>query len=368
MNSFFEKAFSSIEFAGMKLPNRFALAPMTRVSADPDGSVTELMVEHYGRYAEGGFGLVITEGVYPDKEASQGYANQPGLADIPQAESWQPVIKKVHDAGAKIIVQLMHAGAQVQYNRFTETPIAPSAVKPKDKPLGLYGDQENWYEPEAMQEHEFDHVMNSFVGAVKRAQEAGFDGVELHAANGYLLNEFLSTHFNEREDQWGGSLAERAQFVVMLVKAVRAAVLDDFVVGIRLSQTTITDSDYQLPEGEEGFEWLVKALKDAGVDFIHTTDAEVNRKSLRDGERSMAEVVRDLGVAQIINGGITEDNYEELAEQYPDSLLAIGRRALANPDFVNRVKSNEPLAELDFEMLQPVANIENELKWREANS
>lgn len=368
MTGILENEFSTTEFAEMKLDNRFVLAPMTRVSADPDGCANELMADHYERYAKGGFGLLITEGTYLDKDASQGYANQPGIADVPQKEAWEPIVKRVHDAGAKIILQLMHAGAQVQYNRFTETPIGVSEQQPKGKPLGLYGDQENWYDVKEMDEHEFDQVMNAFVASVKRAHEAGFDGVELHAANGYLLYEFLSTHFNNRKDQWGGGIEERAKFILMLVKAARSAVSDDFSIGIRLSQITITDGDYQLPEGEEGFEWLVKALQKAGISYIHTTDNGVNRKALKDGDRSLAQVVRDAGVPLIINGGITEDNYEELAEEYPDALMALARKALANPDFVKRVKGSDEVKDLDFAMLQPIANIENELKWREQNA
>src|SRR5690606_2980771 len=133
----------------------------------------ELMVKHYRRYAKGGFSMIITEGIYPDKDSSQGYANQPGLADIPQQESWEPIVKAVHEEGAKIIAQIMHAGAQMQYNRYTEEAIAPGANKPVGKPLGLYGKQEEWYEPEAMNEHHFDSVMNGMVAAVKRAEAAG---------------------------------------------------------------------------------------------------------------------------------------------------------------------------------------------------
>lgn len=362
----FDSVFDNTKLAGLALSNRFAVAPMTRVSADPDGVANALMVKHYQRYVEGGFGLVITEGVYPDDSASQGYANQPGIADVPQQEAWQPIINAVHEAGGKIIAQLMHAGAQLQYNRFTDKPIAPSDAKPVGDPLGFYGDQEHWYDAEVMTERHFEQVLNGFVAAIKRAEAAGFDGVELHGANGYLLNELLSTHFNTRDDKWGGNLEKRAEFILMLVKAARAAVSDSFVLGIRLSQITVTDQDYQWPEGEAGFDWLVKALREAGIDFIHTTDASVDRKALKDGERSLAEVVRDAGIPLIVNGGIDASNYEDIAKRYPDAVLALGKAALADPAFVNKVKAGEAPAGLDFAMLQPIANVENELKWREA--
>ncbi|CAB0150306.1 NADH oxidase [Pseudidiomarina piscicola] len=363
----FNSEFSSTEFAGMKLHNRFALAPMTRVSAEANGRANARMVEHYKRYAEGGFALLITEGIYPDQAASQGYENQPGLADALQVESWLPIIRAVHDSGAKIIAQLMHAGAQVQYNSFDQQPLGVTEQQPKGAPLGLYGTQESWHDVKAMDESDFERVLNGFLHGIRGAVEAGFDGVELHGANGYLLNEILSTHFNTREDKWGGDMQRRAQFVLEIVKAAREMVPNGFVLGMRLSQITITDQDYQWPEGEESFNWLVQALADAGIDYIHTTDTEVNTPALKGGVRSLAEVVRDAGIPLIVNGGIDDTNYAKVAAHYPESLLALGKAALADPQFVNKVKEGDKPDALDFAMLQPIANIENEMRWRAEN-
>lgn len=360
----FDSEFSSIEFAGMKLENRFALAPMTRVSAQSNGRANELMVEHYKRYAEGGFALIITEGIYPDQDASQGYENQPGLADALQVESWLPIIRAVHDAGAKIIAQLMHAGAQMQYNRYDKQPLGITEQQPVGKPLGLYGNQEAWHDVKAMDESDFERVLNGFLHGIRGAVEAGFDGVELHGANGYLLNEIISTYFNTRDDKWGGDMQQRAQFLLEVVKAAREMVGDAFVLGIRLSQITITDPDYQWPEGEEGFNWLVQALGEAGIDYIHTSDNEANRPALKGGARSLAEVVRDAGIPLIVNGGIDANNYATIAAHYPGALLAVGKAALADPEFVNKVKEGDKPDALDFAMLQPIANIENEMRWR----
>ncbi|WP_411359974.1 NADH:flavin oxidoreductase [Pseudidiomarina sp. YC-516-91] len=360
----FDSPFDAVDFAGLRLRNRFALAPMTRVSAEANGRANAAMVDHYVRYAKGGFGLLITEGIYPDQAASQGYAYQPGLADALQTESWVPIVKAVHAADSKIIAQIMHAGAQLQYNRYVDQPIGLTEQKPMAKPLGLYGDQEAWFEPKPMTETDFDQVMNGFLGAIRNAQAAGFDGVELHGANGYLLNQMLSTHFNTREDKFGGSLEKRAKFILDLVKSAREMVDNDFALGIRLSQITITDQDYQWPEGEEGFAWLVQALTDAGIDFIHTTDTSADRASLRDGDRSLAEVVQDTGVALIVNGGINDENYQDVANSYPDALLALGKAALADPAFVRKIQGGEPVDALDFAMLQPIANVENEMRWR----
>ncbi|MEC7816068.1 MAG: NADH:flavin oxidoreductase [Pseudomonadota bacterium] len=357
-----------IRFSGLDLPNRFALAPMTRTSAEADGTPNALMADHYEGYAKGGFGLIITEGTYTDDKGSQGYANQPGIINDAQINGWKPVVERVHAAGSKIVMQLMHAGAQFQANRFTDQPIAPSAVAPKGAPLGLYGDQQAWLIPSEMTETDIREAIDGFARSAANAKAAGFDGVEIHGANGYLINQFLSTHFNHRDDQYGGSLENRARFAVEVVRAVRKAAGEDFPVGIRLSQGTVTDPDYQLPEGEDGFRTLVELVRDAGADFVHTTDGEVNRSHFVAGQASLASVAASVdGIELIINGSVDETNHQDLANQYPGTLLAIGKKALANPDFVQRLKDGKEIADLDFAMLQPKATISNELNWRKQN-
>ncbi|MDX1560990.1 MAG: NADH:flavin oxidoreductase, partial [Marinobacter sp.] len=179
----------SIKFKSIEVPNRFALAPMTRTSAEPNGSPNSLMADHYEGYAKGGFGLVITEGTYTDDKASQGYANQPGIINQDQIDGWKTIVDRVHAAGSKIFVQLMHAGAQFQANRFTEQPQGPSEVTPKGAPLGFYGDQTEWQTPAAMTKADIQAAVDGFAESAANAKAAGFDGIEIHGANGYLLNQ-----------------------------------------------------------------------------------------------------------------------------------------------------------------------------------
>jgi 2,4-dienoyl-CoA reductase-like NADH-dependent reductase (Old Yellow Enzyme family) len=359
----------SAEFCSVKLANRFALAPMTRTSADADGKPNALMADHYERYAKGGFGLLITEGTYTDDRASQGYGNQPGIINDAQIEGWRVVVERVHAAGSKIFTQLMHAGAQFQANRFTDQPLGPSEVAPKGAPLGFYGDQRLWQIPGAMNDTDIQTAIDGFARSATNAKAAGFDGIEIHGANGYLLNQFLSTHFNKREDGYGGSLEKRLRLVVEVVRAVRKAVGEHYPVGIRLSQGTVTDPDYQLPEGAAGFRQIVEAVRDAGADFVHTTDGDVNRPHFTDGDQSLAGVATDVpGIGLILNGGIDETSCQEIANQFPDALLAVGKKALANPDFVQRLKDGKEIADINFEMLQPKATIANELAWRKNNA
>ena len=150
-----------------------------------------------------------------------------------------------------------------------------------------------------------------------------------------------------------------------MVIAVREAVGEDYPVGIRLSQGTVTDPDYQLPEGEAGFRRIVEAVRDAGADFVHTTDGDVNRPHFVEGNQSLASVAAAVdGIELIINGNIDETNYQDMANQFPGALLAVGKKALANPDFVQRIKDGKEIADIDFAMLQPKATIANELAWR----
>jgi 2,4-dienoyl-CoA reductase-like NADH-dependent reductase (Old Yellow Enzyme family) len=359
----------SIKFNTIEVPNRFALAPMTRTSAEPDGTPNGLMADHYEGYAKGGFGLVITEGTYTDDKASQGYANQPGIINEAQVAGWKTIVDRVHAAGSKILVQLMHAGAQFQANRYTDQPLGASKVIPKGAPLGFYGDQTEWKTPKAMTEADIHTAIDGFARSAANAKAAGFDGIEIHGANGYLLNQFLSTHFNRREDEYGGPLENRLRLVVEVVNAVRQAVGEDFTVGIRLSQGTVTDPDYQLPEGESGFRQIVEAVRDAGADFVHTTDGDVNRKHFIKGAQSLAGVAASVeGIELLLNGNIDETNCQDVASQFPGALLAVGKKALANPDFVQRLKDGKEIADIDFAMLQPKATITNELAWRKQNA
>jgi 2,4-dienoyl-CoA reductase-like NADH-dependent reductase (Old Yellow Enzyme family) len=363
------EVFKEAKLGNLELSNRLVVAPMTRISAEHEGEPTELMEDYYARFADGGFDLIISEGVYPDRKGSQGYQYQPGITDDAQQAGWEKIVTKVHDAGAAMICQLMHAGAQMQYNRFYEHPMGPSEIAPKGVPLSMYGNLEQWTKPEAIDEADFNQIMNGFVGAAKRAKAAGFDGIELHGANGYLLHQLLSTYFNDRNDQWGGNLDNRLRFLNMLVKSVRDAVGEDYIVGMRLSQITVTDVDYQWPEGEDGFRHILETLRDAGLTYVHTTDTAVNRKALKDSEKSLAEVAAEVeGLELIINGGVTENNLEDIAAQYPDALIAVARKALVNQDFAQRLHDGADIDELDPTMLEPKATIQHELNWRKINS
>ena len=242
---------SPLQIGSTQLSSRVALAPMTRISATEDGLVTEKMVSYYEAFARGGFSLLITEGIYTDTAYSQGYLYQPGLATDEQARSWATVVDAVHAAGSTIFAQLMHAGSQAQGSRFVDSTIGPSAVAPKGEQLGFYRGEGPYRVPGEITPAQMEEVRQGFVAAALGARDAGFDGVEIHGANGYLLDEFLTDYLNRRTDEYGGSPENRVRFAAEICRAVREAVGPDMTVGIRISQSKVSDHDHRWAGGAE---------------------------------------------------------------------------------------------------------------------
>ena len=354
--------FAPYRLGPLSLPNRIALAPMTRTSAEPSGLANDRMVRYYTRFAEGGFGLLITEGAYPDLAHSQAYENQPGIADEEQAASWRPVVEAVHRAGGRIICQLMHAGALVQYNRFVREAIAPSAVKPKGRQLEEHGGSGEFAVPREMTREEIDAVISGFAAAARRAKQVGFDGVEVHAANGYLLDQFLSEGINLRTDEYGGPAANRVRLTVQVLEAIRHAVGPDFVVGVRISQGKVNDFDHKWRNGLEDARIIFTALAAAKADFIHTTEYKAFRPAIGEDGPTLAALAKTYGGLPVIANGKLGDpeRAERLLADGDADLAAIGTSALVNPDWPRKVKTGLPLAPFDHAFLHPIATIRDE--------
>jgi 2,4-dienoyl-CoA reductase-like NADH-dependent reductase (Old Yellow Enzyme family) len=351
----------------LSLNNRIAVAPMTRISATEDGRVTEDMIRYYQGFAEGGFGLIITEGVYPDLAYSQGYLHQPGIGDDAQAQSWKPVADAVHGAGAKVIMQLMHAGALSQGNHWKQETVAPSAVQPKGEQLGFYRGQGAYPMPREITGQEIADVIQAFAAGALRAREAGFDGVEIHGANGYLLDQFLTDYTNQRSDRYGGSTENRVRLLVEVVRAVRAAVGEGYVVGIRISQGKVNDYYPKWANGQQDAELIFSSLAAAGVDYIHTTEFDAQAPAFSDANSdgdTLSGYAKRFGKLPVIaNGqlGTPEAANAILADGKTD-IVALGKSALANRDWPRRAASQGRFDEFDFGLLQPIAHIkESEL-------
>ncbi|MFI7482014.1 NADH:flavin oxidoreductase [Kocuria sp. M1R5S2] len=352
---------SPLTIGPVQLENRVALAPMTRISATEEGLVTDRMVSYYEGYARGGFGLLITEGIYPDTAHGQGYLYQPGIATDEQARAWAPVVEAVHANGAKIFAQLMHAGAQAQGNRYVGATVGPSAVAPKGEQLGFYRGEGPYPVPEEITREQMDEVRDDFVAAALRAQQAGFDGVEIHGANGYLLDQFLTDYLNRRTDEYGGSAQNRVRFPAEVARAVREAVGPETAVGIRISQAKVSDHDHKWAGGEEEAGTIFSTLAATGVDFVHTTEYRAYAPAFEEGGPSLAALAKKhSGLPVIANGHLDdpETAVSMLADGAAD-VVALGKAALANRDWPRRVREGQELADLDASLFDPVADVKD---------
>lgn len=353
--------FDEVDLGPLQLRNRMAVAPMTRVSATADGRATDRMRDYYGDFARGGFGLIITEGIYTDRTSSQGYLHQPGLTNKKQVEAWASVVDEVHAAEGKIVAQLMHAGALSQGNPHASGTAGPSAVRPKGLQMSFYRGKGSYPVPRAMELSDIDEVRDGFANAARNAQAAGFDGVEVHGANGYLLDQFLSEGINTRTDAYGGSVAGRARLLLETVKCVRAAVGPGFPVGVRVSQAKVNDYEHRWSGGIADARIIFGALGRSGVGYIHTTQFEAWRPAFADNGASLASLARTLGGLPVIaNGALHEDGQAaRMLDCGEADMIAIGRGALANPDWPNRIRHARRARMFDGAVLSPLADLAN---------
>ncbi|UKA61819.1 NADH:flavin oxidoreductase [Arthrobacter sp. FW306-04-A] len=357
----FALLWSPVQLGATELPNRVALAPMTRISATEDGHATERMASYYEAYARGGFGLLITEGIYPDTAYSQGYLFQPGIATKEQAQSWAKVVDAVHSAGARIFAQLMHAGAQAQGNRFVDSSVGPSAVAPKGEQLAFYRGEGPFPVPAEITPAQMDDVGDGFVEAALRAKEAGFDGVEIHGANGYLLDQFLTDYLNHRTDNYGGSPENRVRFAAEICSAVCEAVGPEMSVGIRISQSKVSDNDHRWSGGADEAKVIFATLGATGIDFIHTTEYRAAAPAFEDGAESLATLAKKhSGITVIANGNLDDpETALSLLRGGHADVVALGKAALANRNWPHRVRNNLAFDKLDASLFAPVADVKD---------
>ena len=359
--------FSPGAIGAAALPNRAAVAPMTRVSANPDGTATAQMAEYYARYARGGFGLVITEGTYIDRRHSQGYLGQPGIADEAQRDSWSAVVDAVHAENVPIFMQLLHAGALVQHNDHVDDAIAPSAVQPRGEMAPHYMGRGRFPVPREMTRGEIQSVMEAFAEAAVRAADVGFDGIELHGANGYLADQFLTEHTNQRTDDYGGPIERRVRFHVELVTAVRDAVANRIPFGIRISESKVNDLAYSWPGGARDAETIFGAIGRASPTYIHV-NAHRGFEAVFGTGKSLAALAREAvpDSVQIIACGKLHDAEQSermLAKKTADA-VAIAKGALADPDWPWKVRGGEAPVAFDPDMIRPTATLDNTEQWR----
>lgn len=357
--------FTPIVINGHTVKNRLAVAPMTRISATQDGRASETMTRYYERFAQGGFGAVSTEGIYTDQVFAQGYVNQPGMSDETQANAWKPVVSGIKAHGALAIAQIMHAGAISQGNRFRDTTVGPSAVQPKGEQMVFYHGKGRYAHPAVITQEQIADTINGFAEAAWRAIEiTGFDAIEIHGANGYLLDQFLTDYTNNRTDHWGGTTQNRVRLILETFKAVRAKVGATVPVGVRISQGKVNDYHHKWADAERDAEIIFGSLAQAGADFIHVTEYEAWKPAFTSGGPSLMHLAKRYAPKAAIFANGSLHNIEQAVAALDDGadIITIARGALANPDLPMRLSNRRILSAFDPAILGPVANIkESEL-------
>ena len=334
------KLFSPAKVGAIEVKNRMVMSPMTRCRAI--GNVpNELMAEYYAQRS--GAGLIITEGTSPSPNGL-GYARIPGIYSREQVEGWKKVTSAVHTAGGKIYVQLMHTG---RISHPLNMPagakvLAPSAIKPAGQMWTDQVQMQDFQVPEAMTTDELNNTKTEFITAAKNAVEAGFDGVELHGANGYLLEQFLSPVSNIRTDNYGGSIENRCRFVLEVVTAIAAAIGKDKT-AIRLSPYGVASDMPHYPEIEATYTYLAAQLNALGIAYVHIVDHSA--MGAPEVPLKIKQIIREtFKNTLILAGGFNKDTAEASLESGLGDLIAFGRPFINNPDLPDRYENNSPLA------------------------
>jgi N-ethylmaleimide reductase len=339
------KLFEPAKVGAITLMNHIVMSPMTRCRAI--GNVhNDLMAEYYKQRA--GAGLIITEGTSPSPNGL-GYARIPGIFSKEQVEGWKKVTSAVHGAGGKIFVQVMHTGRISHALNLPEGAevLAPSAVKPAGQMWTDAAQMQDFPIPKAMTAEEIETTKAEYITAAKNAIEAGFDGIELHGANGYLLEQFLSPISNIRTDNYGGSVENRARFVLEVAKGVVEAIGAEKT-GIRLSPYGVASDMPHYSEIDATYEYLAAELSKIGIAYVHVVDHSA--MGAPPVPASIKETIRKEFKNTFIHaGGYIQKTAETDIESGLYDLVAIGRPFISNPDLVERYKNDWPLsANLDM--------------------
>ncbi|MBO0949691.1 alkene reductase [Fibrella forsythiae] len=339
------KLFSPATLGNITLKNRVVMAPMTRNRATIGHDVTPIMATYYAQRASAG--LIITEGIAPSANGN-GYARVPGIYTPTQVEGWQAVTTAVHEKGGKIVAQLMHTG-RVSHSSHMEKGaeiVAPSAIAAAGQ---IYTDalgMQDHPTPRAMTKADIDRTIQEFVAAAKNAIAAGFDGVELHGANGYLVEQFLRPTSNQRTDEYGGSTENYARFAIEVAAAISTAIGVEKT-GIRLSPYGVFNDMPYSPDYDAIALHVAEKLNGV-VTYVHLVDHEAMGAPAVD--KKIVEAIRNIFTGTLIlSGGYDAARAEETVSAGKAELIAFGRPFIPNPDLVERMQTGAELAQPDYD-------------------
>ena len=336
-------AFDPIDLAGTRLANRIAMAPMTRSRAEGETRTpTAQVAEYYAQRASAG--LIITEGAQPSA-VGQGYPNTPGLHSRAQIAAWREVTDAVHAKGGRIFAQLMHAG-RIGHPDVLDGdlhPVGASAVAAAGQHFTADG-LKDLPVPRELTADGIRATVADFAAAARNAVEAGFDGVEIHGANGYLVQQFLSTGTNLRTDEWGGSVEKRIRFATEVARAVAAEIGPERT-GLRISPAG-TVNDMAETDTEETYTALVAAIEPLGLAYLHVAETVPGTREIT---LALRKQFSGVFVLNPHTDGPTNREALSLIEDGTADLIAFGRLFISNPDLPARLKADGPYNEGDFQ-------------------
>jgi N-ethylmaleimide reductase len=337
--------FEPLATPAFQLANRAVMAPMTRSRAVDANTPNDLMAEYYGQRATAG--LIVTEGTSPSPNGL-GYARIPGLFNDAQVRGWKAVTGAVHAKGGKIFVQLMHTG---RVSHAANLPAGAEVIGPTADvcPGEMYTDTQGMQPhgtPRAMTAADIAHAVGEYAKSAQLAIEAGFDGVELHAANGYLIEQFLNANVNQRTDAYGGGIEGRNRFALEVARATADAIGADRV-GVRLSPHGVFNSTGAFPDVESQYLALVQALSALGLRYVHLLDHSAMGAPPVPGELKSRLRAAFKGLF-ILAGGFDRAGADAALKAGQADLIAFARPFLANPDLVERMRTDAALNALDM--------------------
>ncbi len=331
--------FDAVSLGDLKLANRIVMAPLTRGRAGDSRTPNALMAEYYSQRASAG--LIISEGV-AISERAYGWGGSPGIYTKAHVEGWKKVTDAVHRKNGRIFLQLWHTG-RVSHPHFQNgvTPIAPSAVAANGDaytPLG----KEPYVTPRAMTQQDIDATIEEYVRATELSKEAGFDGVEIHAANGYLIDQFIRDGSNQRKDAYGGSISNRLRFLLEVTEAVVGAWSPDRV-GVRLSPTNAFNSMSD-SNPDATFTSAAAALNKYGLAYLHVLDEDSDD---RGPDRTALKMRKTYAGTYMLNQNYDFRSGTDAIKAGHADLISYGRHYISNPDLVERFRRGIPLSALD---------------------
>ncbi|HUO90836.1 MAG TPA: NADH:flavin oxidoreductase [Rhizomicrobium sp.] len=343
--------FKPFKLKSLSLPNRIVMAPMTR-SKSPDQIPTEQVAAYYRARAAGGTGLILTEGTAPEHRGATNDVNVPHFYGAESLAGWAKVVKAVKSAGGHIMPQLWHQGV-VRHPGTGPHPEAPSM-----SPSGLARKDKKVAEP--MSDSDIADVIQGFANSARYAKELGFDGVELHGAHGYLIDQYFWEGTNQRDDRFGGSLPARSTFAAEIARAVREAVGTDFPILLRFSQWKQQDFTAKLAHTPHELEVFLKPMIDAGVDIFHCSTRRFWEPEFEGSDLNLAGWTKKISGKPTISVGSVSLNMDfitafrqagaeisgierliEMMERGDFDLIAVGRALIVNPDWAEKVRAGK---------------------------